>query len=64
MSINPNSRIEVPEDRFGLYAIDVLDPDLVIFVIIHFFICELNVLVLFVFLALFYFLGLVMVKCY
>ncbi|KDP36467.1 hypothetical protein JCGZ_08597 [Jatropha curcas] len=29
-SLDPNTRIVVPEDRYGLYAIDVLDPDLVI----------------------------------
>ena len=28
-SLDPNTVIEVPEDRHGLYAIDVLDPDLV-----------------------------------
>ncbi|CAI9095995.1 OLC1v1032053C1 [Oldenlandia corymbosa var. corymbosa] len=27
---NSNWKIEVPDDRFGLYAIDVLDPDLVL----------------------------------
>ncbi|CAI9090526.1 OLC1v1025310C1 [Oldenlandia corymbosa var. corymbosa] len=30
VSINPNWKVEVPEDRFGLYAIDTLDPDMVI----------------------------------
>ncbi|XP_027088794.1 lecithin-cholesterol acyltransferase-like 4 [Coffea arabica] len=30
ISIDRGSRIEVPEDRFGLYAIDVLDPDMII----------------------------------
>ncbi|KAF6136854.1 hypothetical protein GIB67_043243 [Kingdonia uniflora] len=29
VSLDPKSNIVVPEDRFGLYAIDVLDPDLV-----------------------------------
>lgn len=32
MSLDPNSTIVVPEDRFGLYAIDLLDPDLVRYV--------------------------------
>ncbi|KAJ6793328.1 lecithin-cholesterol acyltransferase-like 4 [Iris pallida] len=30
VSMDEKSRIVVPEDRYGLYAIDVLDPDLVI----------------------------------
>jgi len=30
VSLDPNSTIVVPEDRFGLYAIDLLDPDLII----------------------------------
>lgn len=30
MSLDPNSSVVVPEDRYGLYAIDVLDPDLVL----------------------------------
>ncbi|KAJ6808754.1 lecithin-cholesterol acyltransferase-like 4 [Iris pallida] len=30
VSMDQKSRIVVPEDRYGLYAIDVLDPDLVI----------------------------------
>lgn len=30
VSLDPNTTIEVPEDRYGLYAIDVLDPDLVL----------------------------------
>lgn len=29
MSVDPKTRIVVPEDRFGLSAIDALDPDLV-----------------------------------
>lgn len=29
MSLDPKSSVMVPEDRFGLYAIDVLDPDMV-----------------------------------
>lgn len=29
MSLDPKTSIVVPEDRYGLYAIDVLDPDLV-----------------------------------
>lgn len=29
VSLDPNTTIVVPEDRHGLYAIDVLDPDLV-----------------------------------
>ena len=33
ISIDRDSKIEVPEDRFGLYAIDVLDPDMVTFVL-------------------------------
>jgi len=27
--MDPNSTIMIPEDRHGLYAIDILDPDLV-----------------------------------
>lgn len=27
--MDPDSTIKVPEDRHGLYAIDILDPDLV-----------------------------------
>lgn len=27
--MDPNSTITIPEDRHGLYAIDILDPDLV-----------------------------------
>ncbi|GAV64367.1 LACT domain-containing protein [Cephalotus follicularis] len=30
VSLDSNSNIEVPEDRYGLYAIDALDPDLII----------------------------------
>ncbi|KAG2688075.1 hypothetical protein I3843_09G077400 [Carya illinoinensis] len=30
MSLDPKSSVMVPEDRFGLYAIDVLDPDMII----------------------------------
>ncbi|KNA24954.1 hypothetical protein SOVF_010990 [Spinacia oleracea] len=30
VSLDPNTTIVVPEDRHGLYAIDVLDPDLII----------------------------------
>ncbi|XP_059437332.1 lecithin-cholesterol acyltransferase-like 4 [Corylus avellana] len=30
VSLDPKSSIMVPEDRFGLYAIDVLDPDMII----------------------------------
>ncbi|KAL9456554.1 hypothetical protein AB3S75_005728 [Citrus x aurantiifolia] len=30
VSLDPNSSVVVPEDRYGLYAIDVLDPDLII----------------------------------
>ncbi|KAL5731490.1 phospholipase A1 [Ranunculus cassubicifolius] len=30
VSLDPNTRICVPEDRYGLYAIDCLDPDMVI----------------------------------
>lgn len=29
VSLDPKSNISVPEDRDGLYAIDILDPDLV-----------------------------------
>lgn len=29
MSLDQNTRIVVPEDRFGLLAIDALDPDMV-----------------------------------
>ncbi|XP_019423651.1 PREDICTED: lecithin-cholesterol acyltransferase-like 4 [Lupinus angustifolius] len=29
-SLDPNTRITVPEDRNGLYALDILDPDLLI----------------------------------
>lgn len=29
MSLDPKTNILVPEDRDGLYAIDVLDPDMV-----------------------------------
>ncbi|KAH9318790.1 hypothetical protein KI387_020559, partial [Taxus chinensis] len=29
-SLDPKTKIEVPEDRFGLYACDILDPDLII----------------------------------
>lgn len=29
VSLDPKSNIMVPEDRDGLYAIDILDPDLV-----------------------------------
>lgn len=32
MSLDPKSSIMVPEDRFGLCAIDVLDPDMVRYV--------------------------------
>ncbi|KAK2999990.1 hypothetical protein RJ639_023890 [Escallonia herrerae] len=28
VSLDPKTRISVPDDRFGLYAIDVLDPDM------------------------------------
>lgn len=31
LSLDPETRIEVPEDRFGLSAIDCLDPDMVHF---------------------------------
>jgi hypothetical protein len=27
--VNEKTRITVPEDRYGLYAIDTLDPDMV-----------------------------------
>eukprot|EP00262_Sarcandra_glabra_P017622 TRINITY_DN6080_c0_g1_i1.p1 TRINITY_DN6080_c0_g1~~TRINITY_DN6080_c0_g1_i1.p1 ORF type:complete len:536 (-),score=86.36 TRINITY_DN6080_c0_g1_i1:97-1704(-) len=30
VSLDPKTRIVVPEDRYGLYAIDVLDPDMII----------------------------------
>ncbi|XP_031248041.1 lecithin-cholesterol acyltransferase-like 4 [Pistacia vera] len=30
VSLDPNTSVMVPEDRYGLYAIDVLDPDLII----------------------------------
>ncbi|XP_021751330.1 lecithin-cholesterol acyltransferase-like 4 [Chenopodium quinoa] len=30
LSLDPNTTIRVPEDRDGLYAIDVLDPDLIL----------------------------------
>ncbi|KAL5975735.1 Lecithin-cholesterol acyltransferase-like 4 [Asimina triloba] len=30
VSMNPKTRIIVPEDRYGLYAIDILDPDMII----------------------------------
>lgn len=29
VSLDEKTRIVVPEDRYGLYAIDVLDPDMV-----------------------------------
>lgn len=29
VSVNEKTRIIVPEDRYGLYAIDTLDPDMV-----------------------------------
>lgn len=29
MSLDENITIEVPEDRFGLYSCDILDPDVV-----------------------------------
>jgi len=29
MSLDKNITIEVPEDRFGLYSCDILDPDVV-----------------------------------
>lgn len=32
MSLDSKSSIVVPEDRFGLHAIDVLDPDMVRYV--------------------------------
>lgn len=32
MSLDPKSSVVVPEDRFGLYAIDVLDPDMVCYI--------------------------------
>lgn len=28
-SLDPNTTIEVPDDRFGLYSCDILDPDVV-----------------------------------
>ena len=28
-SLDTKTRIQIPEDRYGLYAIDVLDPDMV-----------------------------------
>lgn len=31
MSLDPDTSVIVPEDRYGLYAIDILDPDLVCF---------------------------------
>ncbi|XP_021890047.1 lecithin-cholesterol acyltransferase-like 4 [Carica papaya] len=30
ITLDPKTRIVVPEDRYGLYAIDILDPDLII----------------------------------
>ncbi|KAK2986857.1 hypothetical protein RJ640_005789, partial [Escallonia rubra] len=30
VSLDPKTRISVPDDRFGLYAIDVLDPDMLL----------------------------------
>ncbi|XP_038689907.1 lecithin-cholesterol acyltransferase-like 4 [Tripterygium wilfordii] len=30
VSLDPKTSINVPEDRYGLYAIDVLDPDLIV----------------------------------
>lgn len=30
-SLDPNTTIKVPEERYGLDAIDVLDPDMVCF---------------------------------
>ncbi|XP_073058446.1 lecithin-cholesterol acyltransferase-like 4 [Primulina eburnea] len=30
VTLDPDAHIEVPEDRYGLYAIDTLDPDMVI----------------------------------
>lgn len=36
MSMDPKTSIIVPEDRDGLYAIDVLDPDMVCDVTLHF----------------------------
>ncbi|KAL8167677.1 hypothetical protein V2J09_009176 [Rumex salicifolius] len=29
VSLDPNTNVVVPEDRYGLYAIDVLDPDMI-----------------------------------
>lgn len=29
MTLDADTHIEVPEDRYGLYAIDMLDPDMV-----------------------------------
>ncbi|CAD6248791.1 unnamed protein product [Miscanthus lutarioriparius] len=34
VSVNEKTRITVPEDRYGLYAIDTLDPDLAT-VVVH-----------------------------
>lgn len=30
MSLDPKTKVMVPEDRYGLYAIDVLDPDMIL----------------------------------
>ncbi|XP_026456070.1 lecithin-cholesterol acyltransferase-like 4 [Papaver somniferum] len=30
MSLDGNSKIVVPEDRYGIYAVDCLDPDLIV----------------------------------
>lgn len=59
MSLDPKSSIMVPEDRFGLYAIDVLDPDMVRFHITYLTTkkaLQLNSLLLLLFLYLFFFL--------
>lgn len=32
-SLDPNTTIEVPDDRYGLYSCDILDPAVVIFLV-------------------------------
>lgn len=32
VTLDPDTSIEVPEDRYGLYAIDSLDPDMVSYI--------------------------------
>lgn len=41
VSVNEKTRITVPEDRYGLYAIDTLDPDMVRHYSLHLFVVVL-----------------------